>query len=164
MRSKNIKNDPYRRRVYKAEEAAWLRLEPLSPDYRRGGSWWWMRRDIRAVFRDPKVVQRYPSALTLSRKTQLYDGRGDSWGGASSGRTAGGGYFIRMRRKARSNTTIIHEVAHVLTHCTGHGPRYARCMLFLTRRFLGIEAWRALKDEYRKKRVRTTKLKRRPSY
>jgi putative metallohydrolase (TIGR04338 family) len=154
QRFKTRHQDPQRNRVYGAETKAWERFGPCSPDFLRGGSWYWIKRDIRAVLRDPTVVRRYRRRATERLKTlKLRDGRGARWRGGSAHQRPDGGYTITLRKRARTNALMLHEIAHVLTDCSGHGARYVRCNLFLVRRFIGIEAWRLLRDEYRKARV-----------
>lgn len=65
---------------------------------------------------------------------------------------------IGLPRTQRHEAIILHEVAHAITWDVPpwHGPKWARAYLELVRRQMGDEAWRLLRDGFRKKNVRYT--------
>jgi putative metallohydrolase (TIGR04338 family) len=89
---------------------------------------------------------------------QVTDGRG------RRSACAMGSNRICMPRWSRSELVILHEVAHCLLavdysrsrECGAHGWRFAEIYLALVRNRMGTEAERALREAFRKQRVRYT--------
>lgn len=48
---------------------------------------------------------------------------------------------------------VLHEVAHVVTPCAGHGPAFVKALLALVRERLGFHAYGALLAELRQRDV-----------
>jgi putative metallohydrolase (TIGR04338 family) len=62
---------------------------------------------------------------------------------------------VKLPRWARSELVILHELAHSLTNGgPWHGREFARNFLALVGRFMGREAATALRESYRKHRVK----------
>lgn len=101
--------------------------------------------------------QAYVDDLTAQRWFQSRWGRKrievghKVWGDA----TWDGG-DISLPPWARTEDTILHEVAHALTPSkyAAHGPEYAGVYLTLVRGAVGVAAGRSLRESYREKRVR----------
>lgn len=77
-----------------------------------------------------------------------------AWGDATGGHLGGGD--ISLPPWARSEGTILHELAHCLTphKYAPHGPEFAGILLTLVRYQVGAEAARQHRQRYREHRVR----------
>lgn len=79
-----------------------------------------------------------------------------------------GEYRLKLPVWARTEATILHELAHALTdfkygrNVAGHGWEFANTYLLLVRNVMGAEAHALLKAEYKAKKVRTKAKATRP--
>lgn len=75
------------------------------------------------------------------------------------GRAYMGGSEIRLGVWARRRAVILHELAHTLTEIgePPHGAQFAGIFLFLVRQEMGPEAGQALREAYRRHRVRSNR-------
>lgn len=74
--------------------------------------------------------------------------------------------IIKLPLWSRSQAVILHELAHVCVNYTdgfeypAHGREFCSTFLALVRHELGDEAWRSLKDSFRRNRVKHTRAPR----
>lgn len=109
------------------------------------------------VFRDLREVRAYLDDLIAS------DWWADRWpdveaipvartrSGRFSGYAVGGTGEIRVG--SLSEPVVLHEVAHVVTPGSGHGPVFVDALLALVRERLGFHAYGALLAELRRRHV-----------
>lgn len=109
------------------------------------------------VFRDLREVRAYVDELVAS------DWWADRWphidaipvGRTRSGRF--GGYAVEgageIRLGSLREPVLLHEIAHVVSPGTGHGPDFVNNLLALVRERLGFHSYGALLAELRSRRV-----------
>ena len=93
--------------------------------------------------------ERYPWV----KRIDVYDGRGRRRAGGWGTPTAVG---IKMPKWSRFRAIVLHEISHGLqpSNTAAHGREFCNIYLQLVRRFMGDEAWKTLKDSFRKEHVR----------
>jgi putative metallohydrolase (TIGR04338 family) len=111
--------------------------------------------DAGRVFRDLGEVRVYVADLVAS------DWWGDRWPHIEaiplsrtrserfSGYAVEGTGEIRLGRGSLREPVVLHEIAHVVTSGTGHGPAFVAAFLTLVRARLGFHAYGALLAELR---------------
>lgn len=150
--------DTQRAKVYKAEGQAdpsgYLQDREQFPDLTSCG------RYVRRVCGQKRIQDRYPRAHKIAAGALvLHDGggarratggwRGGLWGSAR----------LQLPLWCRNEPTILHELAHALTHSKDqawHGWEFCECLLALTLYVRGREAHDRLKAAYKANRVRFT--------
>lgn len=98
-----------------------------------------------------EILDRRPiRARWGARSVSAILGRGGGW--------AGGGR-ISLGVSSRNDWMICHELAHILTprQYAAHGPEYVGVYLFLVETVLGVEQARALREQFRAKRVKSNR-------
>ena len=138
--------DAQRARVYKADAA----LKPF--DRRDLSTVFRMEKYVDLVWADDRVQAAFPEALRY-KPPQVRDGRGRRHAAATERK-------VMMPRWARCESTLIHELAHVIHRRTygplpaGHGWQYCEVYLKLAQIMMGHPAAHALTAAFRKHRVR----------
>ena len=109
------------------------------------------------VFRDLREVRAYVDELVSSNWWA------DRWPHVEAipvARTRSGrfsGYAVEgsgeIRLESLTEPLLLHEVAHVVTPGTGHGPAFVEALLALVRERLGFHAYGALLTELRRRHV-----------
>lgn len=142
--------DNQRQRVYDAEREAFNPLmEKGTPDLPTVA-------DCQALV-DRIVYSRWwngqlrtnPDMAVVFGNVTVSDGRGRRRGGVA-------GLDIAMPGWTRHTYYLLHEIAHVMTpmRYAWHGPEFCRNYLALVDRWMGKDAGRALRAEFKTKRVR----------
>lgn len=116
-----------------------------------------------------RETQEYVNRITRTRWWKnrggppfvlVKDGRGTTWAKAWDPYTTAKGEdrpaTINLPRWARDPIVVLHELAHLLTLATeaAHGPTYCTNYLALTKRFLGEETHRILRDSFKNHNVK----------
>lgn len=151
--------DFQRSRVYKAERA-----DAFTAYSQEVGS----IHDVRAYV-DKITSSRWWRNRCPVKSVQVWDGRGTriAYGGLfCSGSKFGWG--ISLPRWARTHWVILHELAHVITEANGyyddghpaHGREFCATFLELTRRWIGTDAAKALKQSFKDHKVKYTRKNR----
>lgn len=141
------KRDSQRQKLYDAEEEAVKASRHL------------------VVFKTVDDTQKYVEWVLASRwfeehygspRIRVKDGRRRRSANADHTGYSGETQYwtLNLPRWARTNWTILHEVAHVVSDGHGHRREFARTELALIRRFIGAEDEALLKAEFKKRRVR----------
>ena len=97
--------------------------------YKIGVSDWFQRRWPVPTGTEIKIIWRAPQARW-------------AWGSPTR-------IEIPNNSFGRSIHTIVHEMAHAATGALGHGPKFLKALLYLTRHYEGIEYARQLKKRLR---------------
>lgn len=140
--------DTQRQRLY---STCWAGTSPAATRYLDGGS----KTSAGSV--SIPACQAYVDDLVEQRWFQSRWGRRripvghKVWGNATWD-----GYDISLPPWARSEDTILHEVAHALTprKYAAHGPEFAGVLMTLVRHRVGAPAAQSLRESFRDKRVR----------
>lgn len=107
---------------------------------------------IERIMRSRWWKSRMPNVWHLNLK----DGRGTR---RARGGRHGDGIKINLPRWARHPIVILHEIAHTITPksryiAASHGRQFCSNYLALIKRWVGHEAWREMKDHFKKGRVK----------
>lgn len=140
------KRDTQRKRVYDAEtQAARLFTFRTYTDLHD------VRRFLARVLIDPWFIKRWP--WCTPDRLKVADGRGRRSAGCCK---RGFQWVLKYPRWARYDLVILHELCHVIAEPVkpDHGPFFARCLLELTRQYIGEDAAGTLRVAYREHGVR----------
>jgi putative metallohydrolase (TIGR04338 family) len=130
--------DVGRKKLYDAEDAS-----QLIQWGREFNSLEECQRYVNNILRSKWFKKRYPKI----KKIDVRPYRGE--GAQSSGR------IISLSQSAMNSPYLLHEIAHhAATIPVGHGWEFAEALLCLVRRFLGKQAFRALRTNFRESGVK----------
>ena len=138
--------DTQRKRVYDAETQAARVFTFCRHNDLRG-----VCRFLARVLTDPWFGAKWP--WCTPERLKVGDGRGRRSAGCCKRKDK---WVLKYPRWARFELVILHELCHVIAEPVkpDHGPYFARCLLELTRRYIGEDAYTALRVAYREHGVR----------
>lgn len=143
--------DSQRSKVYQAERLAWEGIEVMYPEVKDVEDY------LCRIFRSSWLRKKYPEVKSF----QVGDGRARRSGG---GLGHHGKCYVYLPRHARTDWVILHELAHGIAmniygrEIAAHGREYCQIYLSLVRRWIGVEAERSLKANFKLCRVKYVRL------
>ena len=135
-------------KLYAGEDAA---LAGTGRDFRNLGE---VRAYLGDLIGSDWWAERWPSveAIPVARtRSERFDGYAVDGTGEIRLRTGRQAKLPRVG--ALREPLVLHEVAHVVTPGTGHGPAFVDALLALVRERLGFHAYGALQAELRRRHV-----------
>lgn len=134
--------DSQRKRLYDAERATTMWNVGFVSDIHL------LREYVKKITASKWFAKHYPYYHNIG--IEVKDGRCCRF---ARGSTRG---YIIMPRWSRFQLVILHEIAHVVTHCSVafHGREFAKVFLNLVKHFMGTAAYVELKASFKKHRVK----------